>query len=166
MWVPFASVLTASAAIVADPIAKTESGDVSGLILPSGVKAWQGIPFADSPPVRFAPAKPAKPWNTTLATTQAKSSCIQQFSGNPEANKFQQRILNTPAFPESEDCLYLNIWAPSKPAPPEGFPVFYWIYGGNLQAGHAGLPVYNGEGMAKNRDVVVVGANYRTNGRY
>src|SRR5271168_98635 len=64
---------------------------------------------------------------------------------------------------ESEDCLYLNIWAPAGTPPKEGYPVMFWIYGGNLQFGHAALPMYSGESMALNRDVVVVGVNYRTN---
>lgn len=34
-----------------------------------------------------------------------------------------------------EDCLQLNIWLPSGPAPPEGFPVLFYIHGGFLQAG-------------------------------
>jgi carboxylesterase type B len=40
----------------------------------------------------------------------------------------------------------------------------FWIYGGNLQFGHAALPMYDGSNMAQSRNVVVVGANYRTNG--
>jgi Carboxylesterase family len=39
---------------------------------------------------------------------------------------------------ESEDCLYLNVWAPSKKPPAEGWPVMFWIYGGNLQFGYSG----------------------------
>jgi carboxylesterase type B len=47
-------------------------------------------------------------------------------------------IFNNPAPEESEDCLYLNVWAPGKKPPAEGWPVMFWIYGGNLQFGHAG----------------------------
>lgn len=67
---------------------------------------------------------------------------------------------------ESEDCLYLNVWSPPGKAPAGGFPVMFWIYGGNLQFGHAAFPMYDGSNMAKSRGVVVVGANYRTNGTH
>jgi len=39
-----------------------------------------------------------------------------------------------------------------------------WIYGGALQFGSAGLPVYDGSSFAAYEDVIVVAANYRTNG--
>lgn len=66
---------------------------------------------------------------------------------------------------ESEDCLYLNVWTPGGDAPDGGWPVMFWLYGGNLQFGTAGLPMYSGEHIAADRGVVVVGTNYRTNGR-
>jgi len=66
---------------------------------------------------------------------------------------------------ESEDCLYLNVWVPAGDAPDGGFPVMFWLYGGNLQFGTAGLPMYSGEYIAANRGVIVVGTNYRTNGK-
>lgn len=74
-------------------------------------------------------------------------------------------IYSTPMPEESEDCLYLNVWVPSGDAPEGGFPVMFWLYGGNLQFGTAGLPMYSGEHIAADRGVIVVGTNYRTNGK-
>ena len=34
----------------------------------------------------------------------------------------------------SEDCLFLNIWAPSDATPTSNFPVFFWIQGGGYVA--------------------------------
>jgi carboxylesterase type B len=62
---------------------------------------------------------------------------------------------------ESEDCLYLNVYAPATGA---GKPVMFWIYGGGLEFGTAGQYIYDGSSLASNQDVVVVSANYRTNG--
>jgi acetylcholinesterase len=73
-------------------------------------------------------------------------------------------VFSNPMPEESEDCLYLNIWTPSSKAPEGGFPVMFWIYGGNLQFGTGSLPMYNGAKLAALRDVVVVTHNYRTNG--
>ena len=59
---------------------------------------------------------------------------------------------------------YLNVYAPSTPAPADGRAVLFWIYGGALQFGNAGLPDFDGSAFAAYEDVVVVAANYRTNG--
>lgn len=62
----------------------------------------------------------------------------------------------------SEDCLYLNIWAPegfdSKGQPP--LPVLFWIYGGGHRVGSASHPSTWGEKLAA-RGAIVVAANYR-----
>ncbi|KAF2674085.1 alpha/beta-hydrolase, partial [Microthyrium microscopicum] len=127
-----------------------------------GVKNWMGIPFA-SPPVRFMPPQDPQPWSTPLETTKESDSCLQQF-GYPEASRnLTIKIFSTPMPKESEDCLYLNVWAPAGPAPSQGFPVMFYIYGGNLQFGHGALPQYSGENIARERNVVLVNFNYRTN---
>lgn len=51
---------------------------------------------------------------------------------------FTRNIFNNPAPIESEDCLYLNVYAPATPAVGHGRPVMFWIFGGSLQFGHAG----------------------------
>lgn len=66
---------------------------------------------------------------------------------------------------ESEDCLYLNVYAPSTTPPDGGFPVMFWIYGGYLQMGTSGQPLYDGSHLAGLEDVIVVAPNYRTNGK-
>jgi carboxylesterase type B len=73
-------------------------------------------------------------------------------------------LFNKPAPEESEDCLYLNVWSPATTPPTGGFPVMFWIYGGNLQFGTARMPEYDGENIAAMRGIVVVSINYRTNG--
>ena len=50
-------------------------------------------------------------------------------------------VFNNPGGPppvESEDCLYLNVFAPSTPAPAGGRAVLFWIFGGDLQFGEGG----------------------------
>lgn len=39
-----------------------------------------------------------------------------------------------------EDCLQLNIWIPSGPAPQDGWPCYFYIHGGWLQFGTANTP--------------------------
>jgi carboxylesterase type B len=64
---------------------------------------------------------------------------------------------------ESEDCLYLNIYAPPPTANKRPKPVMFWIFGGNLQFGSASLERYNGGCLAARNDVIVVTINYRLN---
>jgi carboxylesterase type B len=72
-------------------------------------------------------------------------------------------IFNTPPLPESEDCLYLNIFTPST-IPPNGLPVLFWIHGGSFALGSGRIRDYDGSSIAANQGVVVVTINYRTNG--
>jgi carboxylesterase type B len=82
-----------------------------------------------------------------------------------EPNKnFTISIFNTPPPTESEDCLYLNIYAPSSEAQGRGRPVMFWLHGGSLQFGNAGQSAYDGSSFASYQDVIVVTTNYRTNG--
>ncbi|KAF2400841.1 alpha/beta-hydrolase [Trichodelitschia bisporula] len=155
--------VAAAAPLATAPTAKTAQGPVTGKTLDSGVNEFLGIPFAESPPLRFGAPKEPNAWTEALDATNYKPSCITQFNYPEKVRNFTIEVFNMPIQPESEDCLYLNVWSPSGPAPKGGFPVMVWIYGGNLQAGAASLPVYNGEKFALQRDVVLVNINYRTN---
>jgi carboxylesterase type B len=75
-------------------------------------------------------------------------------------------VFDTPEPTESEDCLYLNEFAPSKHPPRGGYSVMFWIYGGSLEFGNAGQPAYDGSGFAAFEEVIVVTTNYRTNGEF
>ena len=60
----------------------------------------------------------------------------------------------------SEDCLYLNIWAPPKSAASATAPVIVWMYGGGLSIGSASMANYDGENLAR-KGVVYVSIAYR-----
>ncbi len=68
---------------------------------------------------------------------------------------------NDDVYPESEDCLYLNVWTPASSAS-ERLPVMVWIYGGGGVQGSGSEQFYAGDGLAK-KGVVVVTFNYRVN---
>lgn len=59
----------------------------------------------------------------------------------------------------SEDCLYLNIYAPVSTEKQEKLPVFVWIHGGGLAFGSASP--YDGSALAAFDNVVVVTIQYR-----
>lgn len=74
-------------------------------------------------------------------------------------------IFNTPPAPESEDCLNVNVFAPATSTDGELKAVIVWIFGGVLQFGWDGVPLYDGSSFAANQDVIIVAINYRTNGK-
>ncbi|KFY89938.1 hypothetical protein V500_05391 [Pseudogymnoascus sp. VKM F-4518 (FW-2643)] len=121
------------------------------------VNQYLGVPFAKSPPRRFEPSEDTGPWKYPWDASYFRPSCIQYF-GNDEF----RRIFNIPPLPESEDCLYLNVFTPPK-APPEGLPVLFWIHGGSFALGSARIPAYDGSSFAAIHGIVVVTINYRTN---
>jgi para-nitrobenzyl esterase len=154
MRVTLASATLAAAALVA-PIASAEpiltaSGLVEG-VDEDGVSVFRGIPFAAPPvgPLRWrAPAPPAA-WAGIRSADQFSPICMQPGAYPDDA----------PPEPMSEDCLYLNVWAPAG-AHDEPLPVMVWIYGGGLLNGSASTPLYAGDALAR-RGVVVVTFNYR-----
>ena len=102
-----------------------------------GVHIFRGVPFAEPPvgPLRFRPPVPLKPWTETRDTTNFRASAMQP---------------GEPGIPHSEDCLYLNIWAPAVPLTShDPLPVYVWIHGGGFTGGHAFEPMYDGTALAR-----------------
>ena len=62
---------------------------------------------------------------------------------------------------QNEDCLYLNIFAPSHPKADVPLPVMVWIHGGGLFDGEAND--YDGSKLARDGGIIVVTINYRLN---
>ena len=65
-----------------------------------------------------------------------------------------------PPLPKSEDCLYLNVWAPKGAKPETKAPVIFLIHGGGLLAGSGLKALYDGSVFAR-RGYVFVSFNYR-----
>lgn len=149
------------------PTAVLDSGKIVGTTttLPSAtahVNKFLGVPYA-APPVRFSKPQRAQKWKGTKNTTDFGPACIQQFSGTGAVAQFTRSIFNDPPPQESEDCLFLNVFAPTGDPPKGGFAVMFWMYGGGLAFGNAGQPAYDGSFFASFEDVIIVTVNYRTN---
>ncbi len=141
-------------AIEKDPV-RIDSGLVSGSYLGSGVKAYFGIPFA-APPVRdlrWRAPQPVKPWSGVYTANRMQPECPQTLRDSDINHYFGEEAL-------SEDCLYLNIWAPSTARAGAKLPVVVWIYGGGFTGGSSAMAIYGGEPLAK-KGVVYVSFNYR-----
>src|SRR5580692_11788230 len=154
-----ASVVLAPAQIVekaipGDPVA-IDTGMVAGKVLPSGIRAYFGIPFA-APPVRenrWREPQPVKAWKGVYNADRKMPECIQVLRAHNINHYFGEE-------PTSEDCLYLNVWAPATAKSGANLPVIVFIYGGGSTIGSSGMAVYGGEGVAK-RGAIFVNFNYR-----
>jgi para-nitrobenzyl esterase len=146
-----AFVAAAAAATAADLQVKTVAGIVKGTATEDGrVRIYKGIPFAAPPtgPGRWQPPAPAPSWPGVRDATAFGASCMQ-------GSVFPDIVLKD----QSEDCLFLNIWAPA-PTAGARLPVMLWVHGGGFQAGSGAEPRHDGEAFAR-KNVVLVTINYR-----
>ena len=124
---------------------KVEDGLLQGKF-ENGLTVYLGIPFA-APPVgnlRWQPPQPAAKWEGVREATKFAPAPMQ--GGNPQSGT-------------SEDCLYLNVWTPTKSTSAK-IPVLVWIYGGGFSFGSTCDPMYDGAKLAK-KGVVLVSIAYR-----
>jgi para-nitrobenzyl esterase len=145
-----------SAQIVERPIRplQTTGGLLAGQVLPSGVKAWFGVPYA-KPPTQGLRWKPPEPisWNGVWNADRIMPECIQVLRPHNINHYFGEE-------PTSENCLYANIWAPPTATANSKLPVIVFIYGGGSTVGSSGMASYGGEQVAR-RGAVYVNFNYR-----
>ncbi|KAL1247761.1 hypothetical protein QQF64_023137 [Cirrhinus molitorella] len=146
------------------PLLQTKFGALKGEYLKAKgkdtvVHCYLGIPFAKPPvgPLRFSPPEPAEKWAGVRDATKQPFMCLQ--------NKQLVEVLvanmsmNLEVPDSSEDCLYLNIYTPSKPGANDKLPVMVWIHGGGFSM--ASASVFDGHALAAYQDVVVVLIQYR-----
>ena len=154
-----AAVVVASGQIVETPVpgdpVSIESGLVAGKILPPGVKAYLGIPFAAPPlrELRWREPQPVKAWKGVYNADRKMPECIQVLRPHNINHYFGEEA-------SSEDCLYLNVWAPASAKMGSNLPVIVFIYGGGSTIGSSGMALYSGETVA-GRGAVFVNFNYR-----
>jgi para-nitrobenzyl esterase len=138
------------------PTVKTVQGEVRGKWIRDGKeKAFLGLPYA-APPVGTlrwrAPESPAA-WSGIRDATKFGNRC-QQW------HVWDDYIFTDPG--PSEDCLYLNVYAPAAVKPNNNLPVMVWIHGGGFLAGAASEPRYTDPALVA-KGVIVVTLNYRLN---
>ncbi|XP_063972094.1 venom carboxylesterase-6-like isoform X2 [Diachasmimorpha longicaudata] len=138
-----------------DPIVKTPLGKLKGYYKASfkgrQFRAFEGIPYA-KPPVgklRFEPPEAFGSWQGTLLTMRRESPCLQ----------YAHVPMNPPERVEgAEDCLYLNVYSPTREDSTELLPVIFYIHGGAFQFGEGSS---NRPDYLMDRDLVMVTTNYR-----
>ena len=146
-----AACVSAPAASSGDPVASLDSGLVQGEAT-GGLLVFKGIPYAASTAGegRWRAPQPVAKWSGVRMATAFGAACPQPYVGNEPWSQVG---------PQSEDCLFLNVWAPAELAG-STLPVMVFIHGGSLRAGAAGVPLYDGTKLAE-RNAVIVTINYR-----
>ncbi|XP_046545502.1 acetylcholinesterase-like isoform X2 [Haliotis rubra] len=139
----------------------TTHGRVTGLrtaVLGKSIDTYYGIPFAKPPigDLRFKHPQPIEPWRPEVKNAQSlKPSCQQP---TPAPNGMSWRT-TPPTF--SEDCLYINVWAPASIPTNTNLATMVWIYGGSFTFGSINMPLYAGKYLAAEKNVIVMSINYR-----
>ncbi len=143
---------------------ETENGWVRGLpAADPRITSYKGIPFAAKPigENRWRAPQPCPDWDGELFAAEFGPIPMQaNCAGDPEKDIYAREWAVDPDLPMSEDCLYLNIWAPADGR--KNMPVYVWYFGGGLQVGNTTEMEFDGERLAR-RGIVVVTVGYRLN---
>jgi para-nitrobenzyl esterase len=124
----------------------------------SAIRVFKGIPFAAAPvgSLRWKAPQPVPAWTGVKQANAFGNACV---AGNRPAGRPGAILYQDPG-PQSEDCLYLNVWTPAASGAQEKRPVMMLLYGGGNQLGAASQQNYDGAGLAA-KGAVVVTMNYR-----
>lgn len=149
------SLLLASAAMLqtvfaVQPVVHLNYTSYRGTALNNGVTQWLGMRFAAPPLGDLRFREPQAP-NSESGVRDASAFgpiCIGTGSGPPNKDM-------------NEDCLLINVFAPSKAKQGSKLPVYLFIQGGGFNTNSNAN--YNGSGLitASDMNIVVVNFNYR-----
>lgn len=150
---------TASISTEIDGAIQVSGGLIAGVPTETaGVTLYKGVPFAAAPvgENRWKAPQPVEAWDGVMICDTFSAICPQSTTAYGD---FQKEFYSDP-YPEmSEDCLYLNVWAPEGAAGKK-LPVMVYIHGGGNGSGWSYEKEFDGEGIAS-RDVILVTINYR-----
>ncbi|KAI1372196.1 alpha/beta-hydrolase [Hypoxylon crocopeplum] len=122
----------------------------AGFSTPNGITQWLGIRYAAAPVgnLRFAPPQDPPCNSGTQQATQHGKVCLATDNSPPSSGT-------------SEDCLFLDVYAPTNATEDSKLPVFFFIHGGGFSSNSN--PNFNGSNLieASGYSIVVVTFNYR-----
>lgn len=117
-----------------------------------GITRFLGIPYARplTGEARFAAPDTDVSWEGVFDATAFGPSPPQAPAPSLPPN---------PADADPDDFLRLNVWTPDPDA--TGLPVIAWVHGGGYVAGTSSDPSFEGTGLARDANAVLVTMNYR-----
>ena len=130
---------------------------INGTFIPKvngEVRIFRGIPFA-MPPLgenRWKKPLPVEPSNKIFEAYYNGKSPIQTIIDSERASYY----------PQSEDCLYLNVWV-NDSCKDKDKPIMVFIHGGSYGWGGTADPLYDGLNFIKlHPEVILITIAYRT----
>lgn len=123
-----------------------------------GVHRFLGLRYGqDTALTRYRRAGPVSPWPGVVRAVAYANQCPQP------------PLIDSPVYegmsmacPDSEDCLFLNIWTPHADATARR-PVLVWLHGGGFVMGSGNAHPYDGTRLVTRGDVVLVNITHRLN---
>ena len=121
---------------------------------------FKGVPYAEPPvgALRWKRPQPKTPWTGVRPAVEFSSKAHQ--ADLTREGFYAKEFYTDEKIERSEDCLYLNIWAPADAQPGDKLPVFFWVHGGAFLHGCGAEKEFDGEQFARN-GVILVTINYR-----
>lgn len=134
----------------------------------AGIHSFLGIRYGASTAGRnrFMPPQKPQPWarvqDAIAYGNSAPQSNHAQRADAAGRSEIGRLIAATdgPPPPESEDCLFLNVWTPGVNDNGKRR-VMFWLHGGGFSSGSDSSALFIGANLARRGDVVVVGINHR-----
>ncbi|KAF8697698.1 type-B carboxylesterase lipase family, partial [Rhizoctonia solani] len=136
----------------------TASGKVQGFHNNTAhtVRTFLGIPYAAAPtgPLRFLPPQKRERSSKVIEATSWPPLCPGLY---PNITSIFSYLPYFPIAGIDEDCLSINIWAPSTSRLKKSqlLPVSIYIYGGSFDQGGTSIPVYEATNLVENQDVSI-----------
>ncbi|MBO0358898.1 carboxylesterase/lipase family protein [Hymenobacter sp. BT186] len=143
--VEFLAPVAAQSQPTAVPVVKTKQGQIQG-VQEGNLHVFRGIPYAQPPigKLRFQPPQPVRKHAGVVPAVAFGNKAVQ--AGGPTGVQ------------GSEDCLYLNVWAPTAAAR-RPRPVVVWVHGGAFTGGSG--QDNDAWTFAAQDTIVAVSINYR-----
>ncbi|KAK2759093.1 hypothetical protein FQN54_003192 [Arachnomyces sp. PD_36] len=137
-------------AFAVDTIVDLGYQSYEGVSEDTGISSWLGMRYA-SPPLgdlRFAAPMDPEESDGEVAPADARGPVCMATDADPSDTM-------------SEDCLFVNVWAPSDANSTSNLPVYFFIQGGGFNSNSN--PDLDGTGLIQAADmgIVVVTLNYR-----
>ena len=144
-----------------DSLRLTNSGPVIGIEGEEGIHIWFGVPYAEAPvdKLRWKAPRNVNSWDKVYEAKNFGSPCVHIQSSLTGGG-----LAKPGDIIGDEDCLYLNIYAPSYnvtsvPKEINKLPVMVWIHGGGNTSGMTSE--YNPERFVASQNIIVVTISYR-----